>query len=83
MKKISLIFTTLIVLVGCATNPVREITLSDGKKGFHTTCNGISTTWSKCFEVASQKCPNGFDAKDREQFVHDGFITRNFYFVCK
>jgi len=83
MKKLSLLILNIIFLSGCATTIVKEATLSDGRKGFHTTCNGISTTWSKCFEAAVEKCPKGFDTHDREQFVHDGFVSRNLYFVCK
>jgi uncharacterized protein YceK len=72
---------TAIVLAGCAT--VNPATLSDGRSGFVATCGGTAVTWSTCYAKATQRCERGYDIRDREQFVHEGFVKRNLYFSCK
>jgi len=80
-KAIAIVISTTIVISGCAT--VKPATLNDGSKGFVTTCNGTAITWSTCHEKAAESCPSGFVTIDKEQFVHEGFVTRNLYFSCK
>ena len=65
-------------LAGC----VKTITGPDGKPAYATRCVG-----AKCFEVAAEKCPNGYNIFSDTPVVvgSGGFITtqRDIAFSCK
>ena len=57
----------VVVLSGCATKPI-----SIGNNLFRTSCPGMFTSWSACYEAANTQCMNGFTEKDRQQINHPG-----------
>jgi len=82
MKK-KLFFFASIFILGCAITP-KQATLSDGSQGFSVSCNGSAINWSRCYEAAKTVCPNGFDVKDREQYLLEYDLPiRILYFKCK
>ena len=70
------------LLCACATG-AKETTLNDGSKGLIINCHGTANNWGGCYKDASQACPSGFEIKDKEEFVHEGYVKRNLYLKCK
>ncbi|MBX8521984.1 hypothetical protein Q1J52_13030 [Pseudomonas lijiangensis] len=52
MKYIFIVLA-LLAVAGCATtsNPVKQ-----GKRGIHINCSGLSSSWEKCNELATNAC---------------------------
>ncbi|WP_122317561.1 hypothetical protein [Pseudomonas cichorii] len=52
MKYIFIVLA-LITVAGCAatSKPVTQ-----GKRGIHINCSGLSSSWEKCYELASNAC---------------------------
>lgn len=60
MKKISIIFSSLLILSGCAVSS-RTYT-AEGKEGFSINCSGALLNWGLCEEKAGSICGSkGYD----------------------
>ncbi|MCS3472993.1 hypothetical protein M2401_006761 [Pseudomonas sp. JUb42] len=51
--KYILIALTILAVTGCAatSKPVKQ-----GKRGIHINCSGLSSSWDKCYEMATNSC---------------------------
>lgn len=58
--------------------PVRPITLPDGRPGFFVSCDRAA---DYCYERARQACGGNFDVVRREE--PDEFVDRSIEVVCK
>jgi hypothetical protein len=52
MKYIALMLA-IVTVAGCAatSKPVKQ-----GKRGIHINCSGLSSSWDRCYELATSSC---------------------------
>jgi hypothetical protein len=91
MKYILIILAALAV-AGCAatSKPVKN------KRGLHINCSGLSSSWDKCYEMATDSCESrqyrviaksGEDTDDAGDFPLGlnpaGYTSRSMIIICK
>jgi hypothetical protein len=94
-KGMKYIFIALVMLAmaGCAATS-KPVTQS--KRGIHINCSGLSSSWGKCYELATNACTSGNfrivaksgDAvEDPEDYPFGlnpaGYTSRSMIIVCK
>ena len=59
MRRATLIFGVLLVLVSCTTS--EKVRLPDGSTGYNISCDGMVQSMGDCFAKAGELCPKGYD----------------------
>lgn len=90
--KYILIIMAVLTVAGCAANakPVMS------KRGLHINCSGLSSSWDKCYEMATDSCESkqyrviaksGDSAEEPGDFPLGlnpaGYTSRSMIIVCK
>ncbi|WP_346829814.1 hypothetical protein ABDX87_22300 [Pseudomonas abietaniphila] len=90
--KYILIIMAVLTVAGCAANskPVMS------KRGLHINCSGLSSSWDKCYEMATDSCESkqyriiaksGDSAEDPGDFPLGlnpaGYTSRSMIIICK
>lgn len=90
--KYFLIVLAALALAGCAATakPVKS------KRGLHINCSGLSSSWEKCYEMATDSCESrqyrviaksGESADDPGDFPLGlnpaGYTSRSMIIICK
>jgi hypothetical protein len=95
MKHIFIVLAllALLAIVGCAatTKPVKQ-----GKRGIHINCSGLSSSWEKCYEMATDSCvsrnyrviaKSGDTVEDPGDYPFGlnpaGYTSRSMIIICK
>ncbi|TDV63495.1 hypothetical protein [Pseudomonas sp. LP_7_YM] len=90
--KYFLIMLAIVSVAGCAatSTPVKS------KRGVHINCSGLSSSWDKCYEMATDSCESkqyrviaksGEASEDPTEFPLGlnpaGYTSRSMIIVCK
>ncbi|WP_439885594.1 hypothetical protein ACTACK_10230 [Pseudomonas syringae] len=91
--KFIFIAVAVLAMAGCAatSKPVKQT-----KRGIHINCSGLSSSWAKCYELATNTCQSGTfrviaKSGDSEAEPEDypfglnpaGYTSRSMIIVCK
>ncbi|WP_024679110.1 hypothetical protein [Pseudomonas syringae] len=83
----------IFAVAGCAatSKPVKQ-----GKRGIHINCSGLSSSWAKCYELATNACTSrtfkiiaksGDATEEPEDYPFGlnpaGYTSRSMIIVCK
>ncbi|SEJ97021.1 MULTISPECIES: hypothetical protein [unclassified Pseudomonas] len=90
--KYFLIILAALAVAGCAatSKPVK------GKRGIHINCSGLSSSWSQCYDMATNSCESkqyrviaksGDAAEDPGEYPLGlnpaGYTSRSMIIICK
>lgn len=91
--KYILIMLAMVTVAGCAatSKPVKQ-----GKRGIHINCSGLSSSWDRCYELATSSCESktyrviaksGDAAEDPGDYPFGlnpaGYTSRSMIIICK
>lgn len=91
--KYILIMLAVVTVAGCAatSKPVKQ-----GKRGIHINCSGLSSSWDRCYELATSSCASktyrviaksGDASEDPGDYPFGlnpaGYTSRSMIIICK
>jgi hypothetical protein len=87
------VMLAIVAVAGCAatSKPVKQ-----GKRGIHINCSGLSSSWDRCYELATSSCESktfrviaksGDAAEDPGDYPFGlnpaGYTSRSMIIICK
>ncbi|MBC3492381.1 hypothetical protein [Pseudomonas taiwanensis] len=91
--KLVLIILAVASIAGCAASAHTGV--KSGRKGLHINCSGLTSSWDRCYSMASSSCINGYKVVARSDQAEEdstsyifgfnpaGYTSRNLIVICK
>ncbi|EIK94655.1 lipoprotein [Pseudomonas sp. M47T1] len=89
-----LIMVAILAIAGCAATS--NTSVRHGKKGLHINCSGLSSSWDKCYQAATDACgvkgykvlaKSGDAVEDPGDYPFGlnpaGYTSRSMIVICK